>query len=199
MYTDDWYALREMRIEAVKAGDMDVLRMMALRAGVFAALSVHNPVWRQEQLYGEWLAGKPIDRGLPAHIGCVERVGAWATAHMTRDLFDDLTGARFAESAETIKFLGPAKAHFFSACMGFDVVPCIDVHMSRKLKEMGVMKQKFPPRAFKQYRKLVEASGWTTLEQWKHFESVPPQFEGKPCFAETGHAIFFDSVLGRVG
>jgi hypothetical protein len=199
VYTDDWYELREMRIHAVERGDMDTLRIMALRAGVFAALSIHNPVWRQERLYGEWLTGKPIDRGLPAHIGCVERVGAWIAAHMVRDLFLDLTGARFAESAETIKYLGPAKAHFFAACMGFDICPCIDIHMTRKLQAMGVMKTKFAPRRFPQYRALVEASGWTTLDQWKQFEDVPAQFPGKASFAETGHAVFFDSVLGRVG
>jgi hypothetical protein len=196
-YEEDWHEVRGMRIAAVKGGDMDMLRMMALRAGVFAALSVHNPVWRQEYLYGEWLTGKPIDRGLPAHVGCVERIGAWIAAHMTLDLFADLTGAEFAKSAETIKYLGPAKAHFFTACMGFDVAPCIDVHMTRKLQGMGVMKTKFPPRQFTQYRRLVEASGWTTLEQWRHFEDVPPQFPGKACFAETGHQVFFDSVIGR--
>jgi hypothetical protein len=196
-YISDWYDVREQRIEAVKAGDMDALRMMALRAGVFAGLSVNSPVWRQEEQYAGWLRGEPIT-GLPAHQ-CVERVGAWIAADMTIDLFGDLTGARFAQRAETIRYLGPAKSHFFAACMGFDVVPCIDVHMSRKLQEMGVMKTKFPPRGYRQYRLLVEASGWTTLDQWKHFENVPPQFDGKACFAETGHAVFFESVLGRVG
>jgi hypothetical protein len=195
MYTDDWYELREMRITAVEHGDMDTLRIMALRAGVFAGLSVNSSVWRQEDQYAGWLRGEPIT-GLPAHQ-CVERIGAWIAADMVRDLFLDLTGARFAESAETIKYLGPAKSHFFAACMGFDICPCIDIHMTRKLRAMGVMKTKFAPRRFPQYRALVEASGWTTLDQWKHFEDVPPQFPGKASFAETGHKVFFDSVIGR--
>jgi hypothetical protein len=196
-YEEDWYDVREMRITAVENGDMDVLRMMALRAGVFAGLAVNQAVWIQEERFAGWLAGKPIV-GLPAHQ-CVERIGAWIAASMTADLFDDLTGAAFAKSAQTIKYLGPAKSHYFAGLMGFDVAPCIDVWMSRVLKEKGVMRQKFPPRGFTQYRKLVEASGWTTLDQWHHFEEVPAQFPGKASFKTSHHRVYFDSVLGRAG
>jgi hypothetical protein len=133
-------------VEGAREGDDEAmlsLRAMALRAGVFAGLSVRNPVWRQEETFAGWLAGRPI-RGLPAHQ-CAERMGAWVAASMTLDLFDDPTGERFAAAACQIKFLGPAKSHFFAGLLGFERVPCIDVHMGRELREAGLMTTKTPP------------------------------------------------------
>jgi hypothetical protein len=53
------------------------------------------------------------------------------------------------------------------------------------------------PRGFAPYRRLVERSGWSTVDQWRWFLKVPPQFAGKASFAETQHACYFESVLGR--
>jgi hypothetical protein len=185
-------------VEGAREGDDEAmlsLRAMALRAGVFAGLSVNNPVWRQEEQFAGWLAGRPI-RGLPAHQ-CAERMGAWVAASMTLDLFDDPTGERFAAAACQIKFLGPAKSHFFAGLLGFERVPCIDVHMGRELREAGLMTTKTPPKGFPSYRRLVERSGWSTVDQWLRFLKVPPQAKGKTSFGQTQHACYFEAVLGR--
>jgi hypothetical protein len=142
-------------VEGAREGDDEAmlsLRAMALRAGVFAGLSVNNPVWRQEEQFAGWLAGRPI-RGLPAHQ-CAERMGAWVAAS-------------------------------------------IDVHMGRELREAGLMTTKTPPKGFPSYRRLVERSGWSTVDQWLRFLKVPPQAKGKTSFGQTQHACYFEAVLGR--
>lgn len=202
-YEVNWRALQAERVslvERAKTGDtdaMDALRTMALHAGVFACLSVHNTVHNQELMYRRWLEGQPIT-GLTYHVEGAEQVGKWIAAHLTLEMLAEGSGVPLVNSVYTnIKGLGSAKATYMGALLGFPDCICLDRWMWRIAEERGITRTKFVPRTLPSYRKVVERLGWNhTLDQWAAFMAVPSGGGKTVSFAETNHDCFFRAVLG---
>lgn len=187
-YRINWYGVRGQRAALVRSAmlgcivSVAALRLMVLRAGVFACLSVHNTVVNQERQYIRWLYGLPIT-GLPNHVAAARSVGAFIAADWSLALMNDGTGATFVNAAMAIRGLGPAKATFMGALLGFSECPCIDVHMARMY---GIPRQY---ATLKAYRAAVAQTPLAhTLDQWDAYQIVP-------AFANGQHDVYFKSVL----
>jgi hypothetical protein len=177
--------MRKSLVQAAIAGNIaayDHVRMMVLMACTFGILSVHNTVINQEANFRRWFYGQAVI-GLPIHRDAAANAARWIHASLTLDVFRDGSGQAMADALMGVRGLGPAKATFSAALLGFTHCPCIDTHMA---KAYGLPAQY---GSMKKYREAVASSPLvTTVDQWQAFMSVP-------AFASGQHDCYFDAIL----
>jgi hypothetical protein len=138
-------------------------------------------VARQEQHFRDFCNGRVV-MGMGIQKFAHRAAAEWIEKHFSLDLMDDPTGHAFAEAADHCKGLGPAKATYAAALLGFTHAPCFDRWMQRYC---GVAEKTHT--TFKSYyAQQAETGMYLTTDQWDAFRGVPDY---------TGHEVYFSRVL----